>query len=156
MEYQESAERKRKMKIVGVATIAAIVVLAIGIWVVISAVRSINNSKTVAGNQTSVAKVDDGNKQGATKDTAKDAANKSEPTTSSTTTSPADQYSADTSNSAPSATATTGSNTATAEDIPTTGPAEDAALAALLAGVATYLVALNLRLKKSPRTLSRA
>ena len=117
---QDSA-KSRKLRNIIVASVAAIVIVFVGIWAISSAMNS------------SVTKEpEDNNEVVATKE---------EPTQKGTTpASPSQQYTAPSNNtSAPAA------NT-----MPKTGPAE-VVFGAIMLGVVAYLVALNVNLVKSER-----
>lgn len=137
MEYQDT-EQKRKIRIVSIATIIAVVVIGLGVWLVVGAISSTK--------KTDVATTDTATTE--QKDTKK---TESEQKGNPNATSPANQYNANEKSTTPATTATPTTPAVAApakSEVPTTGPAEDMLIVALLAGVATYLVFLNLNLKK--------
>lgn len=134
MEYQDT-EQKRKIRVVTIATIVTVVVLSLGVWLVVAAIGSTKKNSDVATTDTAITE------QKETKKTEKE-----EQKGNPNATSPANQYGA---NEKPAATTPAPVTPAPAkEEVPTTGPAEDMALVALLAGVATYLAFLNHDFKK--------
>ena len=135
MEYQDT-EQKRKIRVVTIATVIAVVVLGLGVWLVVAAISSTKKNPEVATTDT-VAEQKDTKK-------AEEEKKQGNPNASS----PANQYGA---NEKPATTATTPAVTTPTparDEVPTTGPAEDMLMVALLAGVATYLIGLNINLKK--------
>lgn len=138
MEYQDT-EQKRKIRIVTIATIIAVVVLGLGVWLVVAAISSTKKSNTEVATTTESSK---------TESKKAEETKKTEQQGNPNASSPANQYGA----KEKTTTATT-TNTATVKapaksEVPNTGPAEDMMIVALLAGVATYLIGLNLNLKK--------
>ena len=136
MEYQDT-EQKRKIRIVTIATVIAVVVLGLGVWLVVAAISSTKKNTNPVATESSL-----------TETTKSEKTEKEEQKGNPNATSPANQYGA----TEKTTTATTSTTTATPapakEEVPTTGPAEDMMLVALLAGVATYLIGLNFNLKK--------
>ena len=147
MDYQDQ-EQKRRLKIIVIATIAAIVVLALGVWVIVAAVNSLKR-----GNNTEIAQVD--SNELTTSQTIEED-EKDRQTNNPNASDPASQYTpveatepAVTEEAAPATTpaAPAAAPANTSEDIPSTGPS-DTALAAVLVGVAAYLFTINVQLVK--------
>ena len=158
MEYQDDIERGRKIKILTVATIAALIVLALGAWAIIAAVSSSKYNKdnlqaadpSEDASTTTIVASESERKAAESKE--QNSADKSAES-KNTASSKADSSTASNNSTATissTTNTTTGAPANTSGDIPYTGPA-DTALATLLIGVATYLVALNSKLKKAPR-----
>ena len=145
--------RAKRFRIIVFATIIALIVVVFGAWIITSAIKSAEKSR-----QQEIAATEESKEEKANKTETK-AENKTEAKSEKTnnqgqtnkisTASPADQYqnnkSTATSNTANS---TANSTTKAASDLPSTGP-EDLVFTAILAGVAVYLVCLNLNRKKS-------
>ena len=129
MDYQDNDERGRKIKIIAIATAAAVVVLAFGAWIIVAAISSVNGNhetEQVAENNTEVsepkAEEDTGTGKQSTTVTTK-----------------------------PLTPQTVEEDTVVENDnIPTTGP-EDILPVAILMGIAAYLVTLNLTSFKTVR-----
>lgn len=145
--------RAKRFRIIVFATIIAFIVVIFGAWIITSAIKSAEKSRQQEITATEESKEEKTNKTEAkseNKTEAKSEAKSSEKTNNQgqtnkiPTTSPADQYQNNKSTSTSNATSTTKA----ASDLPSTGP-EDLVFTAILAGVAVYLVCLNLNHKKS-------
>ena len=145
--------RAKRFRIIVFATIIAFIVVIFGAWIITSAIKSAEKSRQQEIAATEESKDDKTNKtetKAENKTEAKSEAKSSEKTNNQgqtnkiSTTSPADQYQNNKSTSTSNATSTTKA----ASDLPSTGP-EDLVFTAILAGVAVYLVCLNLNHKKS-------
>ena len=145
--------RAKRFRIIVFATIIAFIVVIFGAWIITSAIKSAEKSRQQEITATEESKEEKTNKTEAkseNKTEAKSEAKSSEKTNNQgqtnkiSTTSPADQYQNNKSTSTSNATSTTKA----ASDLPSTGP-EDLVFTAILAGVAVYLVCLNLNRKKS-------
>jgi hypothetical protein len=145
--------RAKRFRIIVFATIIAFIVVIFGAWIITSAIKSAEKSRQQEITATEESKEEKTNKTEAkseNKTEAKSEAKSSEKTNNQgqtnkiSTTSPADQYQNNKSTSTSNATSTTKA----ASDLPSTGP-EDLVFTAILAGVAVYLVCLNLNHKKS-------
>lgn len=145
--------RAKRFRIIVFATIIAFIVVIFGAWIITSAIKSAEKSRQQEITATEESKEEKTNKTEAkseNKTEAKSEAKSSEKTNNQgqtnkiSTTSPADQYQNNKSTSTSNATSTTKA----ASDLPSTGP-EDFVFTAILAGVAVYLVCLNLNHKKS-------
>ena len=134
MEYQDT-EQKRKIRIVTIATIVAVVVLGLGVWLVVAAISSTKKNNNTVATESSVTE---------RKDTTKPDADKQG---NPTATSPANQYGATEQKTTTTSAAATTPATPAKQEVPSTGP-EDMVPVAILAGVATYLIGLNINLKK--------
>ncbi|MDO4759488.1 MAG: hypothetical protein Q4A30_01745 [Candidatus Saccharibacteria bacterium] len=142
MQYHDQEERGRKIKILTVAIVSAVIVLAVGAWAIIATINSVNHSTQpkIDASQQSKDKTTDKKKSDKDKtakvdnSTKKDTNKSTEPTTS-----PATQY-------LPSE---------QSQDIPSTGP-EDLLPTAILIGLAVYLVLLNRNLKQTARARQQA
>ena len=145
--------RAKRFRIIVFATIIAFIVVIFGAWIITSAIKSAEKSR-----QQEIAT--EGSKEEKTNKTETKAENKTEAeseakssektnnqgqTNKISTTSPADQYQ---NNKTTATSNTTNGATKATSDLPSTGP-EDLVFTALLAGVAVYLVCLNLNHKKS-------
>lgn len=145
--------RAKRFRIIVFATIIAFIVVIFGAWIITSAIKSAEKSRQQEITATEESKEEKTNKTEAkseNKTEAKSESKSSEKTNNQgqtnkiSTTSPADQYQNNKSTSTSNATSTTKA----ASDLPSTGP-EDLVFTAILAGVAVYLVCLNLNHKKS-------
>ena len=145
--------RAKRFRIIVFATIIAFIVVIFGAWIITSAIKSAEKSRQQEITATEESKEEKTNKTEAkseNKTEAKSESKSSEKTNNQgqtnkiSTTSPADQYQNNKSTSTSNATSTTKA----ASDLPSTGP-EDLVFTAILAGVAVYLVCLNLNRKKS-------
>ena len=145
--------RAKRFRIIVFATIIALIVVIFGAWIITSAIKSAEKSRQQEITATEESKEEKTNKTEAkseNKTEAKSEAKSSEKTNNQgqtnkiSTTSPADQYQNNKSTSTSNATSTTKA----ASDLPSTGP-EDLVFTAILAGVAVYLVCLNLNRKKT-------
>ena len=145
--------RAKRFRIIVFATIIAFIVVIFGAWIITSAIKSAEKSRQQEIAATEESKEEKTNKtetKAENKTEAKTEAKSSEKTNNQgqtnkiSTTSPADQYQNNKSTSTSNATSTTKA----ASDLPSTGP-EDLVFTAILAGVAVYLVCLNLNHKKS-------
>lgn len=146
--------RAKRFRIIVFATIIAFIVVIFGAWIITSAIKSAEKSRQQEITATEESKEEKTNKtetKAENKTEAKSEAKSSEKTNNQgqtnkiSTTSPADQYQ----NNKTTTTSNTANGTAkAASDLPSTGP-EDLVFTAILAGVAVYLVCLNLNHKKS-------
>ena len=145
--------RAKRFRIIVFATIIAFIVVIFGAWIITSAIKSTEKSRQQEIAATEESKEEKTNKtetKAENKTEAKSEAKSSEKTNNQgqtnkiSTTSPADQYQNNKSTSTSNATSTTKA----ASDLPSTGP-EDLVFTAILAGVAVYLVCLNLNRKKT-------
>ena len=146
--------RAKRFRIIVFATIIALIVVVFGAWIITSAIKSAEKSRQQEIAATEESKEEKTNKtetKAENKTEAKTEAKSSEKTNNQgqtnkiSTTSPADQYQ----NNKSTATSNTANGaTKAASDFPSTGP-EDLVFTAILAGVAVYLVCLNLNHKKS-------
>ena len=145
--------RAKRFRIIVFATVIAFIVVIFGAWIITSAIKSAEKSRQQEIAATEESKEEKTNKnetKAENKTEAKTEAKSSEKTNNQgqtnkiSTTSPADQYQNNKSTSTSNATSTTKA----ASDLPSTGP-EDLVFTAILAGVAVYLVCLNLNHKKS-------
>ena len=146
--------RAKRFRIIVFATIIAFIVVIFGAWIITSAIKSAEKSRQQEIAATEESKEEKTNKtetKAENKTEAKTEAKSSEKTNNQgqtnkiSTTSPADQYQ----NNKTTTTSNTANGTAkAASDLPSTGP-EDLVFTAILAGVAVYLVCLNLNHKKS-------
>ena len=146
--------RAKRFRIIVFATIIAFIVVIFGAWIITSAIKSAEKSRQQEITATEESKEEKTNKTEAkseNKTEAKSEAKSSEKTNNQgqsnkiSTASPADQYQ---NNKTTTTSNTTNSTTKAASDLPSTGP-EDLVFTAILAGVAVYLVCLNLNHKKS-------
>ena len=146
--------RAKRFRIIVFATIIAFIVVIFGAWIITSAIKSAEKSRQQEITATEESKEEKTNKtetKAENKTEAKTEAKSSEKTNNQgqnnkiSTASPADQYQ----NNKTTATSNTANGTTkAASDLPSTGP-EDLVFTAILAGVAVYLVCLNLNHKKS-------
>ena len=138
--------RAKRFRIIVFATIIAFIVVIFGAWIITSAIKSAEKSR-----QQEIAATEESKEEKTNKTEAKTEAKSSEKTNNQgqtnkiSTTSPADQYQ---NNKTTTTSNTTNGTTKAASDLPSTGP-EDLVFTAILAGVAVYLVCLNLNHKKS-------
>ena len=146
--------RAKRFRIIVFATIIALIVVVFGAWIITSAIKSAEKSRQQEIAATEESKDDKTNKtetKAENKTEAKSEAKSSEKTNNQgqankiSTASPADQYQ---NNKTTTTSNTTSGATKAASDLPSTGP-EDLVFTAILAGVAVYLVCLNLNRKKS-------
>ena len=146
--------RAKRFRIIVFATIIALIVVVFGAWIITSAIKSAEKSRQQEIAATEESKEEKTNKtetKAENKTEAKTEAKSSEKTNNQgqtnkiSTTSPADQYQ---NNKTTTTSNTTNGTTKAASDLPSTGP-EDLVFTAILAGVAVYLVCLNLSHKKS-------
>ena len=146
--------RAKRFRIIVFATIIAFIVVIFGAWIITSAIKSAEKSRQQEIAATEESKDDKTNKtetKAENKTEAKSEAKSSEKTNNQgrtnkiSATSPADQYQ---NNKTTTTSNTANGATKAASDLPSTGP-EDLVFTALLAGVAVYLVCLNLNHKKS-------
>lgn len=146
--------RAKRFRIIVFATIIALIVVVFGAWIITSAIKSAEKSRQQEIATTEESKEEKTNKTEAkaeNKTEAKTEAKSSEKTNNQgqtnkiSTASPADQYQ---NNKTTTTLNTTNGATKAASDLPSTGP-EDLVFTAILAGVAVYLVCLNLNHKKS-------
>ena len=146
--------RAKRFRIIVFATIIAFIVVIFGAWIITSAIKSAEKSRQQEIAATEESKEEKTNKtetKAENKTEAKTEAKSSEKTNNQgqtnkiSTTSPADQYK---NNKTTTTSNTTNGTTKAASDLPSTGP-EDLVFTAILAGVAVYLVCLNLSHKKS-------
>ena len=146
--------RAKRFRIIVFATVIAFIVVIFGAWIITSAIKSAEKSRQQEIAATEESKDDKTNKtetKAENKTEAKSEAKSSEKTNNQgqtnkiSTASPADQYQ---NNKSTTTSNTTNGATKAASDLPSTGP-EDLVFTAILAGVAVYLVCLNLNHKKS-------
>ena len=146
--------RAKRFRIIVFATIIAFIVVIFGAWIITSAIKSAEKSRKQEIAATEESKEEKTNKtetKAENKTEAKSEAKSSEKTNNQgqtnkiSTTSPADQYQ---NNKTTTTSNTTNGATKATSDLPSTGP-EDLVFTAILAGVAVYLVCLNLNHKKS-------
>ncbi len=146
--------RAKRFRIIVFATIIALIVVVFGAWIITSAIKSAEKSRQQEIAATEESKEEKANKtetKAENKTEAKTEAKSSEKTNNQgqtnkiSTTSPADQYQ---NNKTTATSNTTNGATKATSDLPSTGP-EDLVFTAILAGVAVYLVCLNLNRKKS-------
>jgi len=146
--------RAKRFRIIVFATIIAFIVVIFGAWIITSAIKSAEKSRQQEIAATEESKEEKTNKtetKAENKTEAKTEAKSSEKTNNQgqtnkiSTTSPADQYQ---NNKTTTTSNATSGATKAASDLPSTGP-EDLVFTAILAGVAVYLVCLNLNHKKS-------
>lgn len=146
--------RAKRFRIIVFATIIALIVVVFGAWIITSAIKSAEKSRQQEIAATEESKEEKTNKtetKAENKTEAKSEAKSSEKTNNQgqankiSTASPADQYQ---NNKTTTTSNTTSGATKAASDLPSTGP-EDLVFTAILAGVAVYLVCLNLNHKKS-------
>lgn len=146
--------RAKRFRIIVFATIIAFIVVIFGAWIITSAIKSAEKSRQQEIAATEESKEEKTNKtetKAENKTEAKSEAKSSEKnnnqgqTNKISTTSPADQYQ---NNKTTTTSNTSNGTTKAASDLPSTGP-EDLVFTAILAGVAVYLVCLNLNHKKS-------
>ena len=146
--------RAKRFRIIVFATIIAFIVVIFGAWIITSAIKSAEKSRQQEIAATEESKEEKTNKtetKAENKTEAKSEAKSSEKTNNQgqtnkiSTASPADQYQ---NNKSTATSNTTNGATKAASDLPSTGP-EDLVFTAILAGVAVYLVCLNLNHKKS-------
>ena len=146
--------RAKRFRIIVFATIIALIVVVFGAWIITSAIKSAEKSRQQEIAATEESKEEKTNKtetKAENKTEAKSEAKSSEKTNNQgqankiSTASPADQYQ---NNKTTTTSNTTSGATKAASDLPSTGP-EDLVFTAILAGVAVYLVCLNLNRKKT-------
>ncbi len=145
--------RAKRFRIIVFATIIALIVVVFGAWIITSAIKSAEKSRQqeIATEGSKEEKTNKTETKAENKTEAKSEAKSSEKTNNQgqtnkiSTTSPADQYQ---NNKTTATSNTTNGATKATSDLPSTGP-EDLVFTALLAGVAVYLVCLNLNHKKS-------
>ena len=145
--------RAKRFRIIVFATIIAFIVVIFGAWIITSAIKSAEKSRQqeIATEESKEEKTNKTETKAENKTEAKSEAKSSEKTNNQgqtnkiSTTSPADQYQ---NNKTTATSNTTNGATKATSDLPSTGP-EDLVFTALLAGVAVYLVCLNLNHKKS-------
>ena len=145
--------RAKRFRIIVFATIIAFIVVIFGAWIITSAIKSAEKSRQqeIATEGTKEEKTNKTETKAENKTEAKSEAKSSEKTNNQgqtnkiSTTSPADQYQ---NNKTTTTSNTTNGATKATSDLPSTGP-EDLVFTAILAGVAVYLVCLNLNHKKS-------
>ena len=146
--------RAKRFRIIVFATVIAFIVVIFGAWIITSAIKSAEKSRQQEIAATEESKEEKTNKTETkveNKTEAKTEAKSSEKTNNQgqtnkiSTASPADQYQ---NNKTTTTSNTTNGTTKAASDLPSTGP-EDLVFTAILAGVAVYLVCLNLNHKKS-------
>ena len=145
--------RAKRFRIIVFATVIAFIVVIFGAWIITSAIKSAEKSRQqeIATEGSKEEKTNKTETKAENKTEAKSEAKSSEKTNNQgqtnkiSTTSPADQYQ---NNKTTATSNTTNGATKATSDLPSTGP-EDLVFTALLAGVAVYLVCLNLNHKKS-------
>lgn len=146
--------RAKRFRIIVFATVIAFIVVIFGAWIITSAIKSAEKSRQqeiAAAEESKEEKTNKTETKAENKTESKSEAKSSEKTNNQgqtnkiSTTSPADQYQ---NNKTTATSNTTNGATRATSDLPSTGP-EDLVFTALLAGVAVYLVCLNLNHKKS-------
>ena len=146
--------RAKRFRIIVFATVIAFIVVIFGAWIITSAIKSAEKSRQqeiAAAEESKEEKTNKTETKAENKTESKSEAKSSEKTNNQgqtnkiSTTSPADQYQ---NNKTTTTSNTTNGATKAASDLPSTGP-EDLVFTAILAGVAVYLVCLNLNHKKS-------
>ena len=146
--------RAKRFRIIVFATIIAFIVVIFGAWIITSAIKSAEKSRQqeiAAAEESKEEKTNKTETKAENKTESKSEAKSSEKTNNQgqtnkiSTTSPADQYQ---NNKTTTTSNATSGATKAASDLPSTGP-EDLVFTAILAGVAVYLVCLNLNHKKS-------
>ena len=146
--------RAKRFRIIVFATVIAFIVVIFGAWIITSAIKSAEKSRQQEIAATEEPKEEKTNKtetKAENKTEVKTEAKSSEKTNNQgqtnkiSTASPADQYQ---NNKTTTTSNATSGATKAASDLPSTGP-EDLVFTAILAGVAVYLVCLNLNHKKS-------
>ena len=146
--------RAKRFRIIVFATVIALIVVVFGAWIITLAIKSAEKSRQqeiAATEESKEEKTTKTETKAENKTEAKSEAKSSEKTGSQgqtnkiSTASPADQYQ---NNKTTTTSNTANSTTKAASDLPSTGP-EDLVFTAVLAGVAVYLVCLNLNHKKS-------
>ena len=146
--------RAKRFRIIVFATVIAFIVVIFGAWIITSAIKSAEKSRQqeiAAAEESKEEKTNKTETKAENKTEAKSEAKSSEKannqgqTNKISTASPADQYQ---NNKTTTTSNTTNGATKAASDLPSTGP-EDLVFTAILAGVAVYLVCLNLNHKKS-------
>ena len=145
--------RAKRFRIIVFATIIAFIVVIFGAWIITSAIKSAEKSRQqeIATEGSKEEKTNKTDTKAENKTEAKSEAKSSEKTNNQgqtnkiSTTSPADQYQ---NNKTTATSNTTNGATKATSGLPSTGP-EDLVFTAILAGVAVYLVCLNLNHKKS-------
>ena len=146
--------RAKRFRIIVFATIIAFIVVIFGAWIITSAIKSTEKSRQQEIAATEESKEEKTNKtetktenktEAKSESKSSEKANNQGQTNKISTASPADQYQ---NNKSTTTSNTTNGATKAASDLPSTGP-EDLVFTAILAGVAVYLVCLNLNHKKS-------
>ena len=145
--------RAKRFRIIVFATVIAFIVVIFGAWIITSAIKSAEKSRQqeIATEASKEEKTNKTETKAENKTEAKSEAKSSEKTNNQgqtnkiSTPSPADQYQ---NNKTTATSNTTNGATKATSDLPSTGP-EDLVFTAILAGVAVYLVCLNLNHKKS-------
>ena len=146
--------RAKRFRIIVFATVIAFIVVIFGAWIITSAIKSAEKSRQqeiAAAEESKEEKTNKTETKAENKTESKSEAKSSEKTNNQgqnnkiSTASPADQYQ---NNKTTTTSNTTNGATKAASDLPSTGP-EDLVFTAILAGVAVYLVCLNLNHKKS-------
>lgn len=146
---QPTPAPNHKRRTILIATIVAVVIIAIGVWAIVSAINSVNTGKSggtiVAGETTETTPQPESMPGGVA--TTNDGGARTGSSAGSSSNSPANQYTptnktTDTPAAAP----------ATPDNVPSTGP-EDILPAALLIGVAVYLVGTYLQLNRERANL---
>ena len=146
--------RAKRFRIIVFATVIAFIVVIFGAWIITSAIKSAEKSRQqeiAAAEESKEEKTNKTETKAENKTESKSEAKSSEKTNNQgqtnkiSATSPADQYQ---NNKTTTTSNTANGATKAASDLPSTGP-EDLVFTALLAGVAVYLVCLNLNHKKS-------
>ena len=145
--------RAKRFRIIVFATVIAFIVVIFGAWIITSAIKSAEKSRQqeIATEASKEEKTNKTETKAENKTEAKSESKSSEKTNNQgqtnkiSTTPPADQYQ---NNKTTATSNTTNGATKATSDLPSTGP-EDLVFTAILAGVAVYLVCLNLNHKKS-------
>ena len=146
--------RAKRFRIIVFATIIAFIVVIFGAWIITSAIKSAEKSRQQEIAATEESKEEKTNKtetktenktEAKSESKSSEKANNQGQNNKISTASPADQYQ---NNKTTTTSNTTNGATKATSDLPSTGP-EDLVFTAILAGVAVYLVCLNLNHKKS-------
>ena len=130
MNTEVEAGKSRRLKVIIVTIVAAIIILLVGIWAISSALNSSKKEETGDHKPTEVA-------------------TKTEEKTTTGVSNPADQYTSDSQAQEVqnNTVVPTPAPAVSSEDIPTTGPS-DILISALGLGVVAYLAVFNLQLVK--------
>lgn len=138
----QSTEKSHRLRIIILSIIAVVIVVLIGVWLIVAAMRSVHRGQAAADQPSSAPTISTSSDQPAV----------AEPSSTSVS-SPADQYKNDSATSSSSAPAAPSAPAPSrSSDIPSTGP-EDVLFSAALIGVAVFLLGKNLQLAKARSTV---